>query len=148
MVIINTHVDRLQNDSSSTIILILHHLLCMFSFLLWAVAEESVEATQCDIGTVKIPSLWTTSLLLFVKYLYIYIYILYLCSGRYRILTTGGCGSSFCLPPSPLPCSHFFFSSFLHLPFVLPFPFPSSNPARGTSKWFHTLGHNVLRYGE
>ena len=56
---INTYIDWLQNDSSSTIILVLHHLLSMFSFLLWTVTEESVEATQCNVGTIKIPSLWT-----------------------------------------------------------------------------------------
>jgi len=52
-----TYIDGLENHTTTTHILILHHFFGMFAFLLRTFLEVLVESLQCNIVTIKVPGL-------------------------------------------------------------------------------------------
>jgi len=51
------YINWLENDATTTQVLVLHHLLSMFTFLRRALFEELVEALQGNVVTIKVPCL-------------------------------------------------------------------------------------------
>jgi len=53
----STYINGLVDHTTTTQVLIFHHLFSMFTFLLRALLEELVESLQSDIIAIKVPGL-------------------------------------------------------------------------------------------
>jgi len=57
-----TYINGLENDATTTRVLVLHHLLGMFTFLLRTLLEELMESLQGNIVAIEVPCLFNRNI--------------------------------------------------------------------------------------